>query len=156
MRGCRAPEVASGVLFYVLNEAFTSSLGRLAVSWRPVLTTAEWTGLLSEFNRGKSHLVYIVTLKMAHWQELPWLLCQVGHYDETIAREGAKKALAKFTAFPSAEVNHRLTMDACHPDTTLGIELREFVKGKPRQELASFHAFGAGLANIPITERRKG
>ena len=151
-RGCRAPDVAAGELFKKLDEAFTGGLGRLSLSWRSRLSQDQWALLIADWARAKSHAVYIIS-KAQHWQHLPWLLCVLGHFDESVARQGAKDILAQVTRCPGADVNHRLTLQACAPDSRLGKQLRAFAGGVRLDSLDELMALAATLARAPITER---
>jgi len=73
-----------------LDTAFQEALGRLTISWRHRLQTSEWGAFLAEWAKGKSHIVYIVTMKTENWLKLPWKLCILGHFTEDEARDGAK------------------------------------------------------------------
>ena len=152
-RGCRAPEVAAGALFKQLEAAFEKSLARLTISWRPVLSADQWATYAAEFSKGKSHIVYIITLKTSHWQQLPWALCVLGHYDEEVARSGSRSILRQFATCPDAGANHRLTMSVCSPNANLGRQLRNFARGAGRDTLPELFTSCAGFAGIPITER---
>ena len=152
-RGCRGPEVAAGALFLQLEAAFQASLASLMLKWRPLLSAEQWAALLLEYGKGKSHIVYIITVKTSYWQELPWLLCALGHPDEEVARDKSRTIVQKFSACPDAAVNHRVTMRVCHPNLGLGVELRAFLGGAARAELPEFYKFCAGMAGVPITER---
>ena len=81
-RGCRAPEVAAGVLYDILDLSFQMSLAALTIKWRPKMSAAAWASYLQEFSKGKAHVTYIVTIKTSNWQEL-----QGFWEDETFGRQ---------------------------------------------------------------------
>jgi hypothetical protein len=86
---------SSGELFNQLENAFQCALGRLTISWRCKLQADEWAAFLAEYAKGKSHIVYIVTMKAENWQLLPWHLCILGHFSEEVARRGARDCSAR-------------------------------------------------------------
>ncbi len=153
VRGCRAPELAAGALSTLLGTTFSNALGELAAV-RGGMTEAEWACLLSEWARARAHISYVLTLKLHHWTELPWLLCVLGHPDESTAREGTHRILQQFDRCPVNAVHHRLTLQFAAPDSPLRPQLEAFSAGTPRRELPELHGAAAGLLFIPVTERR--
>ena len=151
--GCRAPQLAAGEVQERLDKGFTSALSKLTRRWRPLLTADEWGQLLSDFKSGKSHIAYILILKLSVWQQLPWYLCILGHLDEEIARDGAVKIIAMWEAMPNVEANHRLTIMVCHPATELGCQLRAFSRGAARRSLLAFNKLCCSLLLVQVTER---
>eukprot|EP00969_Alexandrium_andersonii_P245975 10870037-Alexandrium_andersonii.AAC.1 len=108
MRGRRAPELASGMLWQFLELAWKEALTHLTLKCRHILDTERWAKLLVDFSRGKAHCVYVLTIKLSNWTTLPWLLCGVAHCDESVARRVGSEALEKFTACPDTDaVHHR-------------------------------------------------
>ena len=87
-RGCRAPELAAGVVWEDLDTAWTDGFCKLSVECSAFLTDVQWTTLIQEFERGKAHCVYVLTLKLQVWDELPWQLAILAHVDEDVARAG--------------------------------------------------------------------
>ena len=62
-----------------------------------------------EYNRGKAHTAYILTVKLANWQQLPWLLAGIAHHYEDRARECAAKVVHQYDASADEDVlHHRL------------------------------------------------
>ena len=93
MRGCRAPELASG-------EAM-DKLGMLARSTQPLLSTYlhEATSkevaarLCTDWERSISFIMSVMIAKCHHWSELPYLLCALGHRSpEVAARDVSQQA----------------------------------------------------------------
>ena len=71
MRGPRAPEVLS-------VHCLGSCSPRLSHEQRALLT--------SDFERGRAHLLFLVTLRLGHWGEAPWAVFAAAHADPDIAR----------------------------------------------------------------------
>ena len=68
----------------------------LASKWLSFMSKEDFGAVILDLNASKAHLHYILSLKLAHWQELPWLLAVLGHTSETVARTGASKILGRF------------------------------------------------------------
>ena len=109
MRGCNAPEVVAGALFEQLDTAYRLSLARLALKQRGACAEQEWANLVLDMERGKNHVLYVLTLKLQHWQELPWYLCILAHTDEAVARRGAANILDRFDRGNLGHLHHCLT-----------------------------------------------
>lgn len=131
-RGCRAPEIAAGVIIHMLQEMFDLALADLAYRFRSRMTGEQWSAFSGDFHKGKSHIIYIVNIKLSQWQQLPWYLCVLGHLCEGAARRGAQKILIMYSANPIDTANHRVTMMVCPEDTLLGQQLRSFARGAAR------------------------
>ena len=152
-RGCRAPNLANSEINSLVEESFDACISNVAQKWRRRLSDAQWSELVLNFRRGKAHIIYVVVLKLSHWQVLPWFLCILGHLVEDIARGGAVRILSMFMACPEREANHRLTWKACDPNSVLGRQLREFAAEARRSSLPEFYVFCCSLAFVPVTER---
>ena len=93
MRGCRAPEVAAGEVMRQLQAESAATLSKLTLKWKFRLPVDAWASLVADYAKGKSHIAYILTLKLDNWQQLPWYLCILGRIDEETARQGGAKIL---------------------------------------------------------------
>ena len=153
VRGCRAPEMAAHQIFKEMEKAFVEVLAALTLAWRDRLSEERWSALVSDFAKGKAHIVYIVTLKLDQWLHLPWFLAILGHHCEEIARDGARVALLMYSTCTAEAANHRLTILLCSENGALGQQMRTFAAGAARESLPDFFAFCCKLAAIPITER---
>eukprot|EP00971_Amphidinium_carterae_P351687 6492230-Amphidinium_carterae.3 len=87
LRGCRSPELSSGALIAEANRLLDTNLleldGRLSLS----LTGDAREACLAAFLAGRSHLLFYLTFKLAHWQEAPWLVCKLALSEEVQARD---------------------------------------------------------------------
>ena len=86
--------LASGSVFDTLNVAFDEILVRL-MKWRLLMSSEQWTTLINEFQRGKAHAYHILTLKLNHWQTLPWYLSITWSAGATNASKKAMDRCAK-------------------------------------------------------------
>ena len=153
MRGCNAPDLAAGTLFDQLDSSFKQSLSQLSLKRRSQLTAQQWSNLVLDMERGKNHMLYVLTLKLQHWQEAPWSLCILGHADESIARSGARSLLEKFDACPQPQLHHRLTLKFCCAGSPLRGQLEQFTDGTLLADLADLHREACKLRCIPVAER---
>eukprot|EP00969_Alexandrium_andersonii_P077401 3412977-Alexandrium_andersonii.AAC.1 len=94
MRGKRAPDLATGEVWRFLETAWNSAFADLTVECVSVLSAMQWAALVQDYNRGKAHCTYVLTLKLQPWSLLPWLLCGLSHPREALAREVGARALA--------------------------------------------------------------
>ena len=60
--------------------------------------------IIVDIERGKSQLTYTVTLKTAHWSEMPWALFAVCHRDPEVAVDAFSTALASESRHPQVSV----------------------------------------------------
>lgn len=91
-QSCRAPELASGCAIRKFQ------LGLLHTEHNIMTLTAGMSGedradVHQQYDLSRSKLEVEVTLKLAHWQQLPHLLCGLAHWDSNIACAVAKRAL---------------------------------------------------------------
>ena len=139
LRGCRAPELASGAISQQLQKACDQAFVTLACKWRSQLSANMFAGLLSDLDQGKRHIGYVLTLKLAHWRELPWLISILSHHKRDIAQKGAACILKKFEeASHHGEARHTISKKFCAPGSLLSAQLAEFADGTcAAQQLSS-------------------
>ena len=130
---------------------FHNALQVLTLKHRALLSEEEWTFVLAEFQRGKSHLHYVLHLKLDNWQGLPWLLCKLVFRDPRVARQGAREVIDKYQACPADAVHHRLTLKFCVG--TLRSQLDLFLGGAELRTLPEVHVEVSKLQFIPLAER---
>ena len=87
MRGKRAPELAtnnfSGVFDTVADMCFTEVLSGLG----PGLPPSAFGDIIADFEQAKSHMSNVLTLKMQHWQTLPWKFASLAYWNEDIGNQ---------------------------------------------------------------------
>ena len=64
------------------------------------LTDEERHVAIHMWQRGRSHLVFSITLKVAFWEEPPWLIVASAHADEDVARRALESCLRAVCAHP--------------------------------------------------------
>ena len=112
-----------------------------------------------DYLEGMRHLAFMMKLKFSFWEELPYALCGVAHYEESKARSAAQACLAKFEdviAKRSGDSSgmHALTI-AWLSQGTLRDALVLFAQGVSRNDLrlAWLKYNCARLLFVPILER---
>ena len=143
----------AGRALEMADEVFDGALAKLALACRAQLTQDEWTELILEFRRGRSHISYIITVKLQHWQSLPWLLCGIAHVDVDTARSCASRALAAYDESIEASL-HRMAHKFCAPGSDFRRSLELFAAGSDSSTLPEdFQVEMSKLFWIPCTER---
>ena len=66
MRGCNVPDLVAGTLFVQLESSFKGSICHLSLKRRFECTAQQWSDLVLGMERGKNHMLYVLTLKLQH------------------------------------------------------------------------------------------
>ena len=136
MAGKRAPELAAGELMSYFDAVWDMRTGEFLAS--PSTCTAA-PELLAEIEdnlqSGRATMHLGLATKCDFWGRLPWILCGLGHTDETTARKIAAKACDMFAVDPRQEAHHRLTWAFMRPGSQLRSTIDNFVNGTPRCDL---------------------
>ena len=93
LRGCRAPCLAAGEFNQVAERLADVSAANVLLSLPAELTDQERQQLLTEFNRGRSHILFYFELKLHHWSQPPWVLYKLAHFNEIEALDALEKCL---------------------------------------------------------------
>jgi hypothetical protein len=154
LRGKRAPEMAAGQLFAVLQQICDAKLQDVLVSCSQAYLTPDQTAsILQDFEFGKAQLRRALQQKLSFWSNLPWLLCGLAHFDEDVARDCARQAVALFDAAPPSS-HHRVASRVLGHGLDLRREVDEFIAGKPLDDLPALQDEVYPKAFITIVERR--
>ena len=87
LRGCQAPACAAGQLRVTLTRFLdASNVCLLAHPSMEPLTQSERSRIMQEFAHARNHLDFCFHTKFGHWQQLPWLLFGLAHWDIREAR----------------------------------------------------------------------
>ena len=85
MKGKHAPEAACGDILAKLKESY--HIADVEVVAKCVhLDTGGQDEVMDDWHAGRRFVESLLTIKVAHWETLPWLLCGIGHYDLSKAR----------------------------------------------------------------------
>jgi hypothetical protein len=155
MRGCRAPELAAGVYVSFLRDLTGIRAVDAALRWSLECNEDQRGKILEDFEGARQHLLFILQLELAHWQSLPHVLCALGHWDETMARSTAARALKQWTQMSPTEREsaHTLSQQVFTTEPLRG-EFLAFVAGKERGTLPCLLSLASRLLFIPCSERR--
>ena len=82
LRGCRAPELACGTFMEVMQRLADKSAGALLTTLPRDISVVDRALLLREFQQGRSHLLFVLSLRVQHWRQLPWMIFGCGHLQE--------------------------------------------------------------------------
>ena len=93
MNGLRALEMAAGAWAEVISKRRTEGIAALLKETHVVLATEDWTRIAADFDKGMAAFSGIIGVKCAFWAQLPWYSCVMLHWDEKIARHGARYCL---------------------------------------------------------------
>jgi hypothetical protein len=103
LKGKRAIELAAGDLSAFMREIAEAHFSTVVVACDVGLEAAAMTEVLNDFNYGKAYMLEMLATKLGHWQQLPWKLCALAHWDAAKAREAARSSLHTFDASPQQE-----------------------------------------------------
>ena len=103
-RGCRAPSLACGHVFSMLDRTCHSCHGRLVRKLPAELSEKQREDLLKEFELAKSHFVSYFTIKLSHWETPPWRMYAMAHRDEHVGRRALEACLASDHPHPKLQL----------------------------------------------------
>ena len=142
LRGCScAPALACGDLQDLRDKALSACSLQL-VQGLTGCTEGERQQLLQVFDEARRFVEYILDLKLSHWQQLPWLLCGLGHYDEGRARAAGHAAQAAWDRTAPVRSTHEPFTTNFFTSGTMMDEFGRFLAGTPRCELPHLQRFG--------------
>jgi hypothetical protein len=144
MRGRRAPDLANGSFFIFFNNLSQMSAADLLAQLPHDLKMEDRAFLLQEFERGRAHLVFAFTLRLAHWRSPPWCVCGCGHGDPVVARRFIRRCLA-------LQATHSLLQELQHDPVRS--EAERFVDGEDIFQLRNLQQYVGSLAFAITAER---
>ena len=100
LRGLRVPELCAGEFFKMFEGLQRSSAVALMQALPVDLRAADKSELLQNFERGRAHLYYTFTLKLAPFKVPPLLVCGAAHHSAAIARDALSRCLASSDTHP--------------------------------------------------------
>jgi hypothetical protein len=81
--------------------------------------------LLDDFGSARRSILFTVSAKLGHWQQLPWILCGVAHADERVARHCGRQALQIYAGLGDTHRHHWISMLCLTPGFPVAEQLRE-------------------------------
>ena len=146
LRGCRAPELASGGFMNVLRSLADTGAGQLLSTLPRDVDAAQRATLLNEFERGRAHLLLVFAVRLEHWRQPPWNVFACAHMDASVSRSAVRRAIA---AQPTSLLVQELQSQEIVP------EARSYAEdGSNLHELPNLVRFLSKLLFCPIAERR--
>ena len=94
MRGLRAPEACSGEFLFIAGVICDNTIADLLQNLPNDITREERAELVDEFDAGRSHLCFYLSLKATALEEFPWKVCALAHTDEETAKDALRECLA--------------------------------------------------------------
>ena len=71
--------------------------------------------LLDTWASARAHIEYVLEMKFAFWQQLPWILCGIGNTDHEMAKQAAARSLDLW--------RRTAHLDVCHEELVVCINL---------------------------------
>eukprot|EP00969_Alexandrium_andersonii_P184542 8152808-Alexandrium_andersonii.AAC.1 len=93
LRGRRLPEVASGDFFEDMAAIFCRTGAHLLAKLPADLGEQARAQIISDFERGRSHLGFTLSAKLAHWQSPPWCMYAMAHREPHVAAAAYEKVV---------------------------------------------------------------
>jgi hypothetical protein len=150
----RAPECASGEIVKILQRLLNISNTSVLMDPLTLACMPEDRGkVIGDFAAARRQLVMAFSCKLAHWQQLPYVLFGVAHHDLELARSAARRALQLFHHAGDVAQHHWVTMVLCAQGSTCRLQLQAFADGASLAELPILEKMVARFAFVPIAER---
>jgi hypothetical protein len=143
MRGRRAPDLARGLLFDELDDIAGSVAVDLLGAFSPNLSSKERSVLVQDYEQGRAHLQFVLSLRLGHWEQHPWMLFGAACSDQDVARVCLQLCLTTPSDHPKVKYLHTELME----------EAQSFIAGSTLQGLTLLHRFLAELRFVPTAER---
>lgn len=93
LRGCRAPCLAAGDFFKLVDDLGRITAANILLGLPPDFSDAEKQRLLTEFNLGRGHIQFYMQLKLHHWTQPPWVVYKLAHFSESVATRALGECL---------------------------------------------------------------
>ena len=156
MAGKRAPELAMGGLIAAFSSCKEPALQTLLTNCSDGVTPAEFAEVVDDFMFGSARMLEHITVKSRHWQEFPWRLCALAHWDIVIARAEATRIISDFDRMPQRpESHHRITWSWLNEESPIRPQIIEFSNGADLHGLPLLFEKVAELYFVPTAERRQ-
>jgi hypothetical protein len=152
--GCLGPNMVAGDFQTHCDAVANMSSTDIMLSCSIVnLSSADEASVTDDFSKGVSFILLELKLKLNFWNELPYIIFGLAHFNEDVARSIAVLALALWvgSALPR-EAHHRLTI-VFFAEGALRSELDAFIAGGTRNALPILWLALAKLFFVSITER---
>ena len=161
LAGLHAPELAAGELEPRLQQLFGTSHSALLLCPHVLrLSAAQKARVLQDFSTGRRFMLCHLSMKTSHWQQLPWSLLSLGHYDNSKAQAGARRSLQLWDSQVGTRAGreHWLSDTFLRPGSPGRTEMENFVgstgPGGPRlSDFPMLHTLAARSLFVMVVER---
>ena len=144
LRGCRAPELAAGDFMSVLRQVSSTSLAHFMTTLPRDIEAAVRASLVDEYQRGKSHLLFVLSLRLQHWRLPPWSVFGCAHLNPRISKEFIQRSLRVAS-------RHPLVVELQTGD--LALQAQQYLDGVALGDLRLLSQFLGKLLFCPVAER---
>ena len=122
--------------------------------WMTVLTEEERRTVMADFRRARQYVLYVLTVKLSFWRQLPWILMGLGHYCPHTAQGCARRGLALARSAGAHVKHHVVVLMLCIPGGSLYVEFIDFSGGvRALQDLPGLLVFAAKARFVRVVER---
>ena len=156
LSGKRAPEMATGDGLIAVRSYYRQAEARVIMACSSGgISPEDRMAVLADWHVGVSNALPALTMKLACWRTVPWMLAGLGHHSPAKAQTVAQACLAAYDRSPSASGHHRVSNEFLGPDGDFrGCVVRGFVSsafdvracGVRECGFVSTHCLGTGLA----------
>eukprot|EP00971_Amphidinium_carterae_P352692 6492704-Amphidinium_carterae.2 len=145
LRGVRLSEIASGEFLCEIETIAATTAAALSLELAEFRDPVKVAECLHQFELGRSHVLFTLSLKFAAFEEPPLLLLAGSHHDATIARRAVQVCF-------DSDCKHS-AVAALHSEA-LRDEVASYLDGQELHELHSLHTYLASFYFGNASERR--
>lgn len=109
--------------------------------------------IVEDFEFMRQALFFMLTVKFAHWGQLPWVIMGIAHHSRHKAKRCLRRAYWLFDHSPQGTVFHWLAEFACTPGSRARIEGEMWLAGAPLDAVPFFERL-AGRCRFVLTSER--
>ena len=162
LKSCRAPELACGALPVLLQRSLDRAHAELlSFPELSVLSEADLQVVIADWTAARKHVQLLCEIKLAHWQQHPYVLFGIAHHDPQERIKAAKRSLSLYdSAAAEADGDHALVLPGlCHECCSKDIsscraELQMLAQGETEWEKLPKLCLVAGKCKfVPVAER---
>ena len=147
LRGCRAPELSNGDFQRHLRTVADTGMAHFLTTLPRDIDAVERGSLIRDFQHGKAHLFFILSLRLQHWRVPPWSVFGCADLREEVSKTFLRRTLELRSEEPLV----------CKVQTgDLAAQARQYIESEDAslQNLPILRSFLGQLLFCPIAERR--
>ena len=146
MRGCKAPELAAGEFETMLRDLHNTNASELLSSLPRDISQASRAFILQEFERGRAHLVFVLTLRLQHWRDAPYCVFGCAHLSPEVSKRHLRRCL-------DMDMPHASPLLTQLQQSPVREQAEQYLDGASIQQLPDLLHFLGMLRYCPIAER---